>query len=73
MRQSVTCYSGDQYAQRPVAFDWLGNRYQVDQVLARWREQDGTRFRVRTTEGQVFDLFIASSLMSGGGTAGGRK
>ena len=59
MHQLVICHSGDQYAQRPVAFDWLGQRCQVAQIIAQWREPDGIRFRVRTDEDQVFDLFYA--------------
>ncbi len=59
MHSLVICHSGDQYAQRPVAFDWQGQRCQVAQVIARWREPDGIRFRVLTTEDQIFDLYYA--------------
>lgn len=53
----VECHSGYEYAQRPAAFIWLDQRCEVAQVDAEWRTPDGKGFRVRTREGQLFDLF----------------
>ncbi|MBE0700042.1 MAG: hypothetical protein IH586_24210 [Anaerolineaceae bacterium] len=54
----VECYSGYQYPERPVAFQWQGDRLKVEQILAEWRIPDGKRFQVRTQDGQLFDLFF---------------
>jgi hypothetical protein len=54
---AVECYSGNQYPERPVAFQWQGDRLEVERVEAEWRIPDGKRFRVRTEGGQLFDLF----------------
>jgi len=53
----VECHSGSMYGERPVALVWEGGRLPVAAVEARWREPDGRRFRVRTVDGRVFDLF----------------
>ncbi len=53
----VVCHSGSEFAERPVALYWQGNRLAIDEIIARWREPGGKRFRVRTLEGQVFELF----------------
>lgn len=52
----VECYSGHQYAERPVAFYWQGQRLEVQSVQATWRIPEGRRFRVRTVGDQVFEL-----------------
>ncbi|MBC7249418.1 MAG: hypothetical protein H5T62_03970 [Anaerolineae bacterium] len=44
----VECYSGHTYAQRPRAFTWRGQRYQVEAVERTWRTPQGLHFRVRT-------------------------
>ncbi len=53
----VECYSGSEYAERPVALYWQGQRLEIEQVEAQWRIPGGKRFRVRTRDGQVFELF----------------
>jgi len=53
---SVECYSGHAYAERPVAFDWGGRRYQVERVLKQWRSPRGPGFRVLTAGGALFEL-----------------
>jgi hypothetical protein len=53
----VECYSGYQYPQRPLAFHWQENRLEVERVIVDWRTEDGKQFRVRTQDGQLFDLF----------------
>jgi len=52
----VECYSGHTYAQEPRAFTWLGQRQDVVETERFWREPDGPRFRVRTGDGQRWDL-----------------
>lgn len=55
--QLVECHSGYTYAQRPVAIHWRGERLQIESIEAQWRIPGGRRFRVRTTDGRVFELF----------------
>lgn len=52
----VTCYSGHTYAERPTAFEWRGDHFEVETIEALWREPDGPRFRVRTADGGRFRL-----------------
>jgi hypothetical protein len=52
----VECHSGFEYAERPVALWWQGRRLVVEAVEAEWRISGGKKFRVRTVEGQVFEL-----------------
>lgn len=47
----VRCYSGQRYAERPLAFSWRGTEFPVEEVLAEWHEPAGPVFRVRTPEG----------------------
>jgi hypothetical protein len=53
----VECYSGYEYAERPVAFTWEGRTHPIEAIEGEWRIAGGKRFRVRTREGQAFDLF----------------
>jgi hypothetical protein len=55
METQVECYSGVEYAERPTAFDWQGQRLAVDEVLQRWRTPGFKCFRVRASE-QTFEL-----------------
>jgi len=57
MPAQVTCRSEYQYAQRPTAFTWEGERLQVTEILASWRTPDGWRFRVKSENGREFELF----------------
>jgi len=52
----VECHSGYEYAQRPTALHWQGVRFEIEAVEAEWRIPGGKRFRVRTADGQVFEL-----------------
>jgi len=56
MTDSVECYSGYEYANRPVAFLWEGDRIEVDEIIASWRLPNGKRFRVRSTGDGIFEL-----------------
>ena len=53
----VECHSGYAYADRPTAFQWDGDRLEIDEIEARWRIPGGQRFRVRVLDGRVFELF----------------
>ena len=52
----VECRSDSEYAERPLALTWNGKRYEIAEILSRSRGPDGKRFRVKTTDGQVFEL-----------------
>ena len=52
----ATFYSGHTYAQRPVAFSWEGQNYQVETVMAESMTPEGKIFLVRTTSGEAFEL-----------------
>jgi hypothetical protein len=54
--QPVECYSGSQYAERPLALWWQGQRLSVAAVLAQWRSPTGAGFRVQTESGSIFDV-----------------
>ena len=52
MSDPVECHSGYEYAERPVALHWEGERLTVDEVEAGWRIPGGKRFRVRPADGR---------------------
>src|SRR5512138_1919660 len=56
MSDIVECHSDYTYPERPVAFGWEGRRLEVAQILHEWRSPSGKGFRVRTIEGQEFEL-----------------
>jgi hypothetical protein len=56
-KPAVECHSGYTYAERPVALNWEGSRREIEAVEAEWRIPGGRRFRVRTVDGQTFELF----------------
>ncbi len=60
MADRVECYSGTDYAERPTAVWWEGARLDVAQVDAQWRTPEGKVFRVRTRDGQRFELVYAA-------------
>ena len=53
----VECHSGYTYAERPIALHWGGVRLPIAEILARWRISGGLRFRIRTEDDRVFELF----------------
>ena len=53
----VECHSGYEYAERPIALHWQGERLEIASIEAEWRIPGGKRFRVRTSDGQRFELF----------------
>jgi len=52
----VECHSGYEYAERPVALRWKGERLEIEAVEGQWRIPGGKCFRVRTRDGAVFEL-----------------
>jgi hypothetical protein len=56
MADLVECYSGSVYGERPTAFQWHGQRLEVEEVLERWRAPGGKGFLVRSSEGQLYEL-----------------
>ena len=52
----VECRSDFEYAQRPVAFYWQGERLMVTEILAQSLHPEGNVFQVRNEEGGIFEL-----------------
>jgi hypothetical protein len=45
------------YAERPLAFDWEGQRLQIMKIVQRWRSPQGLGFQVVTDDQRLFELF----------------
>jgi hypothetical protein len=56
MTDIVECHSGSSYAERPTALTWQGRRLIVAEILSQGRTPQAKWFRVRTADGQVFEL-----------------
>jgi hypothetical protein len=54
--EMVECRSDSEYAERPLALTWEDRRLEVAEILARWRGQGEKGFRVKTVDGQAFEL-----------------
>ena len=52
----VECRSDSEYAERPLSVTWNGQHYEIAEIVARWRGPGEKGFRVKTTNGQAFDL-----------------
>lgn len=52
----VECRSDSEYAERPLSLIWEGRRYEIAEILARWRGPGEKGFRVKTANGQAFEL-----------------
>jgi hypothetical protein len=61
MEDLVECRSESNYADKPVALHWEGARHEVETILSQWRDPRGLHFRVRTTDGLVFELEYISA------------
>ena len=57
MADVVECHSGYTYGERPIAFQWEGSRVVIEAIEDAWRVPGGRCFRVRTIDGDVFELF----------------
>ena len=56
MSELVECHSGFTYADRPIALTWEGRRQEIVAIPAEWRSPGRKHFRVRTSDGQDFEL-----------------
>lgn len=56
MMNTVECRSDSEYAERPLSLTWRGHRYEIAEIVARWRGPSEKGFRVKTTDGQAFEL-----------------
>jgi hypothetical protein len=52
----VECLSDLEYADRPLALSWQGNRYEIAEIVSRWRGPGEKGFHVRTVDGHFFEL-----------------
>jgi len=57
LNDPVECHSGFEYADRPVALHYQGERFEITEIIARWRIPGGRCFRVMTVVGRTFELF----------------
>jgi hypothetical protein len=56
MTEHVECHSGSAYAERPTALTWQGQRHIIAEILSQGLTPRAKWFRVRTADGQVFEL-----------------
>ncbi len=56
MINTVECRSDSTFAERPLSLVWDGNKYEIAEILARWRGPTEKGFRVKTADGQAFEL-----------------
>ncbi len=52
----VDCRSDTEYAERPLSLVWRGRRHEIAEIIARWRGPADKGFRVKTVDGQAFEL-----------------
>ena len=64
MTDTVECYAGSTYPERPRAFTWQGVRFEVSEIIDQRREPDGILFLVRCEKDEkLFELFYNSISM----------
>ena len=56
MMNTVECRSDSEYAERPLSLTWEGYHYEIAEIVARWHGPSEKGFRVKTADGQAFDL-----------------
>jgi hypothetical protein len=54
--ETVECRSDTEYAERPLSLVWQGRRYEIAEIISRWRGPGEKGFRVKTTKGMAFEL-----------------
>ena len=54
---NVECLSSASYPGTPTAVTWDGERHIIGAIISRSQSPRGHIFRVRTTDGLVFELF----------------
>ena len=58
---NVFCYSGNEYADRPVSFLHEGELLEVLEIIARWRTPQGKLFRIAAAGGRIFDILFCEA------------
>jgi len=58
----VDCYAGAYYPERPRAFVWRDERFEVTRIERQWRSPRGLAFRVLTADGRRFLLEYAETI-----------
>ncbi|HET6845410.1 MAG TPA: hypothetical protein VFH29_01165 [Anaerolineales bacterium] len=53
---TVECRSDSEYAERPLALTWQGQRMEIAEIVATWRGPGEKGFRIKTAAGAAFDL-----------------
>ena len=56
MSDIVECHSSSEYAEKPTALTWEGERLEIVSIPAQWRIPGGKCFRVETSDGRIFEL-----------------
>ena len=54
--ETVECRSDTEYAERPLSLLWQGCRYEIAEIISRWRGPGEMGFCVKTTDGNTFEL-----------------
>ena len=54
--ETVECRSDTEYAERPLSLVWEGCRYEIAEIISRWRGPGEKGFRVKTAKGTAFEL-----------------
>ena len=52
----VECRSDSEYAERPLGLTWQGCRFEIAEILGRWRGPNEKGLRVKTADGQAFEI-----------------
>jgi hypothetical protein len=60
----ILAYSGGRGEEEPRALRLGGERVEVREVLARWKQPSGRFFRVATEDGHVHELFCREADLS---------
>jgi len=56
MINTVECRSDSTFAERPLSLTWQGYKYEIAEIISRWRGPAEKGFRVKTTDGQAFEI-----------------
>lgn len=52
----VECYAGRKADERPLRFHLGGHEYPVEEIVDQWYSPDGTFFKVRAGDGNLYIL-----------------
>jgi len=53
---TVECRSDSTFAERPLSLTWQGYKYEIAEIISRWRGPAEKGFRVKTTCGDAFEI-----------------